>query len=75
MAKHPSDKNRSLSQALYLIEMKLRGIGYLMEELGAEDCPRYPEELEEIHKGIGLIISGFAEEVYELKCRETRTKN
>jgi hypothetical protein len=48
--------------------LKLRGIGYLLERRGSDPTPPIPEDMEAIHKGIGMIISELAEEL-EL-CRD-----
>lgn len=49
---------------LYLVSKKIRGQAYLIENLGHAESQ--PDNKEETMWGIGLVLEGLANEVYEV---------
>ncbi|MCB0413685.1 MAG: hypothetical protein KDD50_05095 [Bdellovibrionales bacterium] len=62
------DKNlESFETNLWEVEIKLRGLGYLIYQLGSDPAPPLPDEMEAIHNGIGLLLIALAEDLRQLR--------
>ena len=49
------------------VEVKLKGIAYLIESQGSDPCPPFPEDQRDIHRGIGLVLSGLSADLTKIR--------
>jgi hypothetical protein len=53
--------NSEIQQVCYRSNLKLRGLAYLIEQLGSSDSP--PENPNEVFYGISLVLEDLAQEL------------
>lgn len=52
---------------MWELELKLKGMAYLIEQQGSDEAPPLPNEMETIHKGVGMILADLAGEIHGLR--------
>lgn len=66
MYKESEDENPPWSK-LWAVETKVKAMAYLFENQGSEPITPLPEQLNDIHMGLGKIIYGFGEEIADIR--------